>query len=156
MSKVVKGIIFVVLGSIVLVVALPLLGGIFSSVKPGKAVQMAQQKTAENVAVYVPTGFTISKKAEPRESDYGTLFVTEMTGAGKKIQIIESDATVLPCKGMNKEIDGMNVCYYGMGKVTSNPKSRLFMWTRGKKNFQLETDAETVSDEELSKIVTSL
>ena len=156
MSKTVKFIFLAILGVVVLAVVVPLLGGIIAGVNPNKAVQMAQQKTAENKEVYVPQGFTISKKAEPKESDYGTLYVTEMVNTGKKIEIIESSGNPVDCKGEVRDIDGIKVCYFGLGKLPAKPKSRLILWSMDNKDFQVETDAESLSDDELSKIVVSL
>ncbi len=150
-----KYVMYAIVGVVVLFIGVPLIGGIISGVKPSKSIEMAQQKQAENREVYVPEGFTLTKKAEATESEFGTLYVTEMTSSDNSIQIIESTSAAPDCKGVITDMDGVSTCYFATGTVPGNPKAQLVMWSANDKSYQLQT-VSTLMEAELKKIVASL
>lgn len=150
MPKIVKYILFALLGLFAIVFIVPFMIGLLSTINPKKSVELGKQKAAEYANIYVPTGYTLTKKADWKQSDEGDLFVTTMNNQKNNIQIIQSGKVTIDCKGTKQTMGNKSVCLLDFGN------KKVLMWESGSSLFQLETDDTTILDSELSKIVSSL
>lgn len=156
MSKTIKLVLLGVVIVVVVVLGKPFLQGFSSSFAPGEAIKMAKRKTAENVNVYVPTGYTLVTKAEARESDVGTVFVTDMEKESYLLRIMQGDKDATECKGTASTLGTTSVCLFDFGSIPSSPTSKVVRFDKGSSTFQMEINDPSLLDDEVVRIIDSL
>lgn len=149
-----KYILLTVLGVLVLVIVLPLVGGILTGLNPNKAKQMAEQKMAEDKVLYVPEGYQTLKFAEKQDLDGLVIYVTKLESETNSIQIIQEPKITIECKGEIINMSNLEVCR----NVTTYKGTSLeyYSWSVGNSRYQIATTTGLVSQDEITKIINSL
>lgn len=143
MSKTAKYIL-IGLGAVILLVILALFfSGLLSSLNPKKSLEF-----------YIPSGYSVTKEAEMRESDIGKLYETVLEKEDKSIRIIKSNKYPFDCEGTQKEMGGQEVCYFGVGENPNLPSDwSAVLWSYGSYDYQLTTDDTALNEAELTKLI---
>ena len=156
MNKTKKLIILGVVIVIVVILGKPFLQGFSSSFTPSEALRMAERKKAENVNVYIPSGYAITTKAEARETDFGQIFLTDMENGTNLIRIMQGNKDNIECKGKTTNFGSTSTCLFDFGIIPSDPNNKAIKFDKGKSTYQMEINDKKLSNEEITKIIESL
>lgn len=154
-NKIKRLLIWVVV-AIILIPLIIFISGIFSTVDFKGTKQLADSSKAKGQSLYIPTDYTIQKKAEMLETKLGTIFITTLTKSDKTIEIIQSDKAYIQCKGVEKYFGNQKTCFFGIGDMVAQPNSMLIMWSDNKNDYQITTNDGALTDSDLTNLITSL
>jgi hypothetical protein len=155
MNKTVKWILFVVGGLLVVFVIGSFVLGIFSDVKPQKSIEMAKQKKMEKQTLSLPSDYTVVKTAEKQDTDYGAIYVTELSKDSMTIQIIAQPKAKTSCLGETVSVDtNTTACVYDENVQTKGP-GKSYVWETSQYTMQLSTNDTSLTDAEFNALVLS-
>jgi len=149
-----KYILYAILGIFVVVIALPILGGVISGVNPSKSVEMANQKTMKNLELALPKGYEYITMAEKMDLGDEVIYVTKI-GNGKQVISIIKQSTLPTCKGKTEKISELDVCK-GVSINKEQKSLETYTWKANSGVYQLDIVAGSISDAELTTLMKSI
>lgn len=153
-NNLIKYFLFAVLAIFVLVFALPFFVGMFSSLKPNKAIQMAEQKKLENSELSLPNGYAYLSKAEAVDLGTEKIYVTKLSNGKFTINLIKQ--SVLPkCAGTEGTIQDLDVCMKVI-QDTTGLNMNSYVWKSKTGIYQLDVPFDSISQEELEALMLSI
>ncbi len=155
--KIVLGIV----GLVALVIlGIPLLGGMLSSVNPGKAVQQATDQKAANdmTNVYVPAGYKVVASAMKKQSASGEdYYETGMLSddGTNIIKVVKNTDSPAACASRSEVIGEITYCFSD-AKVENLFKKKTVYWQNNGATYSIEVQDLTMPDDEIQKIAVSI
>lgn len=147
-----------IIGAVIIIILIPVtifLYGLISTVDIKKSKELADWSNAKTMSIYIPSGYTLLKQAEKLETKLGTLYITTLNKSDKTIEVIQSDKANLTCKGTEKQFGEQKTCFFGIGDRPTDPNNILITWSYDRHDYQLQTNDEGLTDEDITNIIKS-
>jgi len=148
-----KPVLIILVVLLILVFAIPFIGGFVSSLNTKEAVENGK-KNAKYSNLFVPEGYRIERLAEwDQESD---IFLTKMTKGDRELVLLQAPENNEACRGKTIMSGDVPLCTFAKGDVPELVNYEVYSWHSSDAFFQVHENDERISIQEIQQIIASL